>query len=81
MILGGRQISVGCALDAEAAELLETAMDRLSLCARACDRILKVARTIADLELPNESCRVAHLLGLLAGGGLTRGRPWGALTS
>lgn len=39
-----------CRLDAASDMLLRRAMDRLSLSARAYDRILKVARTIADLE-------------------------------
>ena len=39
-----------CQVGGEARTLLETAMDRLGLSARAYDRILKVARTIADLE-------------------------------
>lgn len=37
-------------LDAECARMLETAMSRLDLSARAYDRIIKVARTIADLD-------------------------------
>jgi magnesium chelatase family protein len=37
-----------CAISAEGEKLLETAVVRLGLSARAHDRILKVARTIAD---------------------------------
>jgi magnesium chelatase family protein len=45
-----RQIRRFCQVEGEARSLLETAMERLGLSARAYDRILKVARTIADLE-------------------------------
>jgi magnesium chelatase family protein len=47
-------------LDEESNELIRNAMDRLGLSARAYDRILKVARTIADLE--NEENVQAHHL-------------------
>jgi len=43
------QIRRHCAIDAKLGDLLEQAMEQLSLSARAYDRILKVARTIADL--------------------------------
>ena len=39
-----------CALGAEADQLLEAAVERFGLSARSCDRIVKVARTIADLD-------------------------------
>jgi magnesium chelatase family protein len=45
-----KQIREFCVLDNASKELLKNAMDRLSLSARAYDRILKVARTIADLD-------------------------------
>ena len=49
-----RHIRTTCELSADCERLLERAMTQQGLSARAHDRILKVARTIADLEdLPN----------------------------
>ena len=39
-----------CKIDAEGHEMLRTAIERLNLSARAYNRILKVPRTIADLD-------------------------------
>ena len=51
-----KQIRKFCALSEESKKLLKNAMERLNLSARAYDRILKVSRTIADLEgVPNIS--------------------------
>jgi magnesium chelatase family protein len=46
----GRQLRKHCALDEAGKGLLRQAMEDLGLSARAHDRILRVARTIADLE-------------------------------
>jgi magnesium chelatase family protein len=48
--MGSRHIRQFCVLDAESNDLMEKAMDRLGLSARAHSRILKISRTIADLE-------------------------------
>ena len=48
--MGSRDIRMVCQPDSAGEQLLETAMERLGLSARAYTRILKVARTIADLE-------------------------------
>jgi magnesium chelatase family protein len=45
-----RQIRTYCELSTDAERLLERAMQQQGLSARAHDRILKVARTVADLE-------------------------------
>jgi magnesium chelatase family protein len=45
-----RQIKKFCPIDEASQKLLEMAIDRFGLSARAYTRILKVARTIADLE-------------------------------
>jgi magnesium chelatase family protein len=44
------QVRALCRVGDEASRLLEAAMERLGLSARALDRVLKVARTIADLD-------------------------------
>lgn len=48
--LSSRQVRQYCSPEPAAATLLERAINQLALSARAYDRILKVARTIADLE-------------------------------
>jgi magnesium chelatase family protein len=63
--LGPREIERHCAPDEPARALLALAMARLSLSARACHRVLKIARTIADIA-GAESVRVADVAEALA---------------
>ncbi len=48
--MSSQQLKKICALDSAGTHLLKTAMEKLNLSARAYDRILKVSRTIADLD-------------------------------
>jgi magnesium chelatase family protein len=58
--MDSRQTRRYCRLDSAGLQLLEQAMERFRLSARAYTRILKIARTIADLE-GSEAIGLAHL--------------------
>ena len=55
-----KQIHDFCAIGEEAHKLIEMAIEKLGLSARAINRILKVSRTIADLE-DKEKIEPAHV--------------------
>ena len=52
--MGSKEIRKYCQIDEACHAILKQAMDNLGLSARAYDRILKVSRTIADLEQENK---------------------------
>ena len=58
--MGSRELEKFCPLDDECKTLLEGIIDRLGLSARAYTRIIKIARTIADLE-GADNIRPVHL--------------------
>ncbi len=58
--MSSKQLRELCQINQAGQNLLKTAMERLNLSARAYDRILKVSRTIADLE-NSEDIKVEHL--------------------
>ena len=60
-MMNTKMVRTYCALDDECDKLLEFTMTKLGLSARAYDRILKVARTIADIE-GAENIQKNHLL-------------------
>jgi magnesium chelatase family protein len=58
--VGSREIKKFCQVGGEAQKLLEVAVTRLDLSARAYDCVLKVGRTIADLT-GEPDIRTAHV--------------------
>ena len=58
--MGPSEMREFCALDETCAALMKQAFDALGLTARSYDRILRVARTIADLE-HSEQIQPHHL--------------------
>ncbi len=59
-MLDNREVARDCALTANDRKLLERALDKLGLSARAYHRVLRVARTIADLA-DSDSIKTPHL--------------------
>src|ERR1043166_3055245 len=58
--MNSKMLRTVCRISEEGTKLLKTAMDRLGLSARAYDRILKVSRTIADLDTSTD-IKTEHL--------------------
>ena len=58
--MGQRELHEYCALDESCSALMKSAFDRLGLTARSYDKILRVARTIADLD-GSENIKPHHL--------------------
>ena len=58
--MSARQLQKVCEVDEQGHKLLEMVVDKLGMSARAHSRILKVSRTIADLE-GVENISTAHL--------------------
>ncbi len=75
-MMSSRQLRECCPLDEPSAKLLKQAMERLELSARAYDRIVKVARTIADLSA-SEAIRPEHIAEAIRYRSLDRSN-WGA---
>ena len=67
-----KQISAHCAVDEESHHLMEMAIEKLGLSARAMNRVLKVSRTIADLE-GKEKIEPAHVAEAIQYRSLDRG--------
>jgi magnesium chelatase family protein len=71
--MSSRHIKRHCRIDNASCRLLESAIDKLGLSARAYNRILKIARTIADLG-PTADISSAHISEAIQYRNLDRGR-------
>ena len=71
--MSSRHIKSHCKVDEASCRLLESAIDKLGLSARAYNRILKIARTIADLEQSTDIC-TQHISEAIQYRNLDRGR-------
>ncbi len=58
--MSSKDIKTYCAMDEPTRAMLRAGMERLNLSARAYDRVIKVARTIADIEV-SETIQPAHI--------------------
>ena len=78
--MGAKEIKRHCAVKEDAEKLLETAINKLGLSARAYSRVLKVGRTIADLAGGGKYRSVAHRrsdsISKLGSENVERDSPW-----
>lgn len=58
--MSNRQVKTFCKLEKESSILLETAIKRFGMSARAFNRVIKIARTIADIEV-NDNIQTHHI--------------------
>ena len=73
--MSSKQLRTYCRLDDASNAMLKTAMEKFNLSARAYNRIIKVARTVADLEAAPE-IRIEHLAEAINYRSLDKGN-WG----
>jgi magnesium chelatase family protein len=72
--MGSREVRRFCALNADSEAILRSAITRLGLSARAYHRVLKIARTIADLD-GADALVVAHVAEAIQYRSLDRSQP------
>lgn len=73
--MSSRHIKKHCKINDDSCNLLESAIDKLGLSARAYNRILKISRTIADLE-GEPDIRADHISEAIQYRSLDRGKPF-----